>query len=328
MGVSSMRVRINRFSRWGIRGPIRLSGGRYTFWILLLVLSAVGCRTTPVTERRQLLLVPEHEEVALGVAAYRETLGGEALSQNAEANRLVQRVGQRIARVADRPDYEWEFQLIASPEKNAFCLPGGKVAIYEGILPICQNEAGLAVVMSHEIAHALARHGGERMSHEYVTQGVGTALSYVLKDRETVKRDRILQAYGVASKYGFVLPYSRTHESEADHMGLMLMARAGYDPTEAPQFWQRFATSGQGSQLPEFLSTHPAGERRSLELSELLPEALQLYGDVMTRHGKGEAIPVSQAGLAGNGDSAGGAALVAHQSPVPAHPTGCQHCGP
>ena len=148
--------------------------------------------------------------------------------------------------------------------------------MHEGIMPICQNEAGVAVVLSHEIAHALARHGGERMSQSYVVNGVGTAVGYMTRSQDAVLRQRINTVYGLSSKYGFILPYSRKHESEADHMGLLLMAQAGYDPSEAPRFWTRFGGQ-QSAKPPEFLSTHPADDRRAHELQELLPQAVSMY---------------------------------------------------
>ena len=236
-----------------------------------------GCRTTPMTGRKQLLLVPETQEVSMGLSAFEEVTKKEPASNNRQYLQLVSRVGERIAQVAERPDYKWEFRVLASPTQNAFCLPGGKVAVYEGILPVCANESGLAVVMSHEIAHALARHGGERMSQNYAVQGMQQAVQYVTRKQEEGKREMVLQAYGVASKYGVVLPYSRKHESEADHMGVLLMAKAGYDPSEAPKFWQRFATSHSGQTPSEFLSTHPSDERRAKDLLALMPEADKLY---------------------------------------------------
>ena len=252
----------------------------------------LGCRQIPNTGRKQLLLVPEAQEISMGVSAFEQVLEEEPASTNPQYIELVNRVGQRIARVANRPDYDWEFRVIASPRQNAFCLPGGKVAVYEGILPICQNEAGLAVVMSHEVAHALARHGGERMSQTYVVDTVGKAVSHVTRKREQEQRDRILAGYGVASKYGFILPYSRKHESEADQMGLMLMAHAGYDPREAPRFWKRFASSQTGEKPPEFLSTHPADERRESELAGLLGQALPIYENAERKVDLGESIPI------------------------------------
>jgi predicted Zn-dependent protease len=236
------------------------------------------------------LFVPEAREISMGITAYEETLASEKLSTSQRHQELVNRVGHRIAQVAERPDYKWEFQLVSSPQMNAFCLPGGKVAIYEGILPVCQNEAGLAVVMSHEIAHALARHGGERMSQEYMVSGLGKAIDIATMNRTTAPtRDKIMRAYGVASTYGFVLPYSRKHESEADHMGAVLMAQAGYDPAEAPRFWERFGQAQEQGERPiEFLSTHPADTRRALALRQLLPEIRPLYEQALERHGLGE----------------------------------------
>ncbi len=264
----------------------------YDAAILTVILG--GCRTTPITGRRQMLLVPETQEISMGITAYQETLAEESPSANPQLIELVNRVGQRIAQVADRPDYQWEFRVVASPQMNAFCLPGGKVAVYEGILPVCQNEAGLAVVMSHEIAHALARHGGERMSQTYVVDGVGRALDYFSSNREQITRERIAKAYGVASQYGVILPYSRKHESEADHMGLILMARAGYDPGEAPKFWERFASMQTGERPIEFLSTHPADYRRAEDLRKLLPDALETYQQAPSQFGLGEVLPVAQ----------------------------------
>lgn len=265
-------------------------------WALLFA-CLTGCRTVDVTGRHQLLLVPENQEVAMGATAFQEILRDEPPSQNQHYVELVQRVGQRIAAVANRPDFAWEFKVIASPEQNAFCLPGGKVAVYEGIIPVCQNEAGLAVVMSHEIAHALARHGGERMSQGYMVDGAKLALSTIMQNKEQVIRDRVMGAYGVASKYGFTLPYSRKHESEADHMGLILMAQAGYDPTEAPAFWRRFRGVAAGQNPPELLSTHPSDDRRAQDLSALLPAAIRQYGSAPVQFAKGQPIHPSPSNL-------------------------------
>ncbi len=268
--------------------------------ILLIALVAItcfsGCRTTPITGRRQLLVVPESQEISMGLSSYRETLASERASTNAQWAAMVERVGNRIAQVADRPDYQWEFNLIDSAEMNAFALPGGKVAIYEGILPICQTEGGLAVVMSHEIAHALARHGGERISQQYVVTGLGKLVDMAAMNRTDITRNRVNQAFGVVSKYGVVLPYSRKHESEADHMGMLLMAQAGYDPREAPRFWSRFGQAQADGERPiEFLSTHPADHRRSAELAELIPEAMAIYERSSTQLGRGEPISVADA---------------------------------
>jgi predicted Zn-dependent protease len=267
--------------------PCRRIGG----WLLLAtVLLAAGCRSAPVTGRRQMLLLPEAQELSMGLTSYQDVVAKEPASQNAQYVAMVERVGERIAAVADKPDYAWEFRVIASDVQNAFCLPGGKVAIYEGIMPICENEAGLAVVMSHEVAHALARHGGERMSQSLAVDGVKQAVSYATQTQDETRREILLKAYGVASEYGVILPYSRKHESEADHIGLMLMAQAGYDPSEAPRFWQRFATAQQGQKPMEFLSTHPSDARRASDLEALLPEAMKLYVTAPRRHGLGEGL--------------------------------------
>lgn len=264
----------------------------------LLVMGAAswcgGCRTTPITNRKQLLLVPEKQEIALGLSAYEEAVKQEPHSTNQHFIEMVNRVGLRLAEVADKSDYQWEFRVLASPAQNAFALPGGKVAVYEGILPVCGNEAGLAVVVSHEIAHILARHGGERLSQNYAVEGVRQAVQYVANKKELKNKEVILQAYGVASKYGVILPYSRKHESEADHMGLMLMGKAGYDPAEAPRFWRRFSGANQAEKPPEFLSTHPCDERRVKALEQLVPQANELYAQAPDKHGLGEMVAAAE----------------------------------
>ena len=262
----------------------------------LAMFAVTGCKSAPVSERRQLMLIPESQEIEMGVEAYAQTLSDEPISTDADVVAMVERVGQRIAAVANKPEYEWEFKVIAKDVQNAFALPGGKVAVYEGILPVCQDEAGLAVVMSHEVAHALARHGGERMSQQAAVQGLGTVVNAVAnrKTGETTSQ-RIMQVYGVGSKYGVVLPFSRKHESEADAIGLILMAKAGYDPSAAPEFWQRFsATSGE--KPPEWLSTHPADARRAADLRALLPEAMKYYEATQEQLGLGEPIPFTPRG--------------------------------
>jgi metalloendopeptidase OMA1, mitochondrial len=240
-------------------------------------LGSCGCRSVPETDRKQLLLLPESQELSLGAQAFSQVTTEAPESRDAAMTEVVRRVGQRIAKEAKRPDYQWEFKLLASDEKNAFCLPGGKVAIHEGILPVCQNEAGLAVVMSHEVAHALARHGGERMSQNMASQGVQQVVSRVAKKHVPTREELLMQAYGVGSQYLVLLPYSRKQESEADHIGIMLMSKAGYDPSEAPKFWSRFAALKDGEQTLEFLSTHPSDERRQNDLIELMSEARQHY---------------------------------------------------
>jgi len=260
--------------------------------LLALMFLVAGCNTVPLTERRRLLVTSEASENDMGLTAYQDVLKSEPVTKNEKYQELVKRVGQRIAAVANRPDFNWEFNVIDSKTQNAFCLPGGKVAVYTGLLPVCQDEAGLAVVMSHEVAHAIARHGGERMTYQ-TAQNIGkTAVGMVLQKQEEQKKQIVLTAYGAASQYGVILPYSRKHELEADHIGLLLMAKAGYDPSVAPGFWERFSSSKQGDAPMEFLSTHPSDARRATALRELLPEAMQNYESAAVKFGMGEAIPL------------------------------------
>jgi predicted Zn-dependent protease len=249
-----------------------------------------GCKTAPMTGRRQLILIPESQEISLGVTAFEETVTSENLSTNARLSQMVDRVGQRIAKVSNRSDYNWEFRLIADQTQNAFCLPGGKVAIYEGILPICHDEAGLAVVMSHEVAHALARHGGERMSQSMAADKVKAVAETLAGKYVPDKQQLLMQAYGLGTKYGVLLPYSRKQESEADHIGIKLMAKAGYDPVVAPDFWNRFASIKGDGQQAEFLSTHPSDQRRSADLLALMDEAKSIYQASSTKFGRGESL--------------------------------------
>lgn len=245
-------------------------------WLGLAFLVA-ACGTVPYTNRSQLVLISSQQEATLGAQAFQEVVAEEPVVRSQVVVAPVVEVGQRLAAVAQRPDFEWRFAVIDKPkEVNAFCLPGGKVAVYTGILPVAETTAGLAVVMGHEIAHALARHGAERMSQGMIAQLGGTLLGASLGDSQSGQM--ILAAYGLGAQYGVLLPYSRTQESEADHIGLMLMARAGYDPREAIAFWQRMdeATRASGAP-PEFLSTHPGHDTRIRQLSGWMPEATRLY---------------------------------------------------
>lgn len=226
----------------------------------------------------------------MGQSAFTDVLQKEKVSENVRFQQIVERVGMRIASVSGRTDYQWETKVVASDTQNAFCLPGGKIVVYEGILPICQNEAGLAVVMSHEVAHVLARHGGERMSQTAAVSGAQSLVGFVMRNQEQVNRDIVMRAYGLGSQYGLILPYSRKHELEADQIGLMLMAQAGYDPTEAPRFWTRFGASHQGAKPAEFMSTHPSDQRRAADLEKQLPQALQYYTATPDHVGLGETL--------------------------------------
>src|SRR5919108_5573583 len=239
-------------------------------WITTLGFLA-ACSTVPYTGRRQLMLVPESNEIASGEQAYQQISRDSVLRDNSEAMRIVRRVGERIARAANKPDYRWEFRIINDPDNvNAFCVPGGKVAVYTGIFPIAKNEAGLAVILGHEVAHALLRHAGERMSQTGIL-GAGLALAGA-----SGVNPQILQALGLGASVGVVLPFSRSQESEADHVGLILMAKAGYDPRVSLEVWQRMERKEKGAP-PEFLSTHPGSETRIQQLRAWMPEALQYY---------------------------------------------------
>jgi len=251
-------------------------------WLTLTVCTlgtalVTGCSTVPVTGRTQLNLMSPSQEMQLGFASFEETKKQLPLSQDASAKALVQKVGQRIAAVAttDMPHAQWEFVVFESQEANAFCLPGGKVGVYTGLLPITKDEAGLAAVLGHEIAHAVARHGGERMSEAMVVQAGGSWVGIGLANSDPRVQAAAQLAYGVTAKVGAELPHSRSQESEADHIGLVYMARAGYDPEQAVKFWERFAiwNSKTGSETPWFLRTHPLDEVRIQQLKQWLPEA-------------------------------------------------------
>jgi predicted Zn-dependent protease len=236
--------------------------------------AAAGCATVPETGRSQLLLFPDSQLNRLGVDAYQEILKKEKVSKDPEANALVRRVGERIA-AASGKDYEWEYTVIDDPKMvNAFCLPGGKIAVYTGILPVTRDDAGLAVVMGHEVAHATARHGAERMSQGALAQAVAAGGGLALGGGDPQKTKLIVGALGAGASVGYILPFNRRQESEADRIGLRYMARAGYEPEAAIPFWERMGQAAQGkSRPPEFLSTHPSGETRIRQIREWLPEA-------------------------------------------------------
>jgi predicted Zn-dependent protease len=242
----------------------------------VLLLSA--CTTVPVTGRKSLNLVSSEQEMQLGLSSFEQIKKGTPVNHDPANNALVERVGKRIAQVTskDMPNARWEFVVFESGEANAFCLPGGKVGVYTGILPITNSEAGLATVMGHEVAHAVAHHGAERMSQAMVMQGGQQALGVAMSSSDPRWQSAAMVAYGLGGKLGVELPYDRKQESEADHIGLIYMARAGYDPKEAVAFWKRFAEynkSHGGGSTPSFLRTHPLDETRIKQLEQWLPEA-------------------------------------------------------
>jgi metalloendopeptidase OMA1, mitochondrial len=240
-----------------------------------------GCSTVPVTGRSQLNLVSAGQEMELGLTSFDQLKKELPVSRDPAINDLVQRVGKRVAAIAtkDMPDAQWEFVVFDSKEANAFCLPGGKVGVYTGILPITADEAGLATVIAHEVAHAVARHGAERMSEAMVMQTGGQLLGSTLSSADAQWQQVALLAYGAGAKLGRELPHSRQQELEADRIGLSYMARAGYDPRAAVEFWKRFSNftqqegGGNASWLNRFLSTHPVDEVRIQQIQKYLPQA-------------------------------------------------------
>lgn len=246
--------------------------------LAVLLAFTSGCNTVPVTGRHQLSLVSAGQETQLGLTSFDQLKKSTPISHDPAANALVQKVGKRIAAVTskDMPNAQWEFVVFESKEANAFCLPGGKVGVFTGILPITKDEAGLATVIGHEVSHAVARHGAERMSEAMVMQLGGEVLGASISTTDPRVQALASTAYGLTTQLGRELPHSRAQESEADHIGLIYMARAGYEPQAAVQFWQRFMQYNQqhgGSSTPAFLRTHPLDETRIQQLQGWLPEA-------------------------------------------------------
>lgn len=242
----------------------------------------VSCETVPISGRSQLILLSPGEEVKLGLQAYQEILKKEKISTDPEKTALLARVGARIAAATGRTDFQWEFRLIENDRMvNAFCLPGGKVAVYTGILPITRDEAGLAAVIGHEIAHATARHGAERMSQGLLVQAGLTAgaIAAGASGRDPASTQALLGALGAGAALGVILPFSRLQETEADRLGLTYMARAGYDPRAARDLWVRMADASakMGRSTPEWMSTHPSNASRIRDIEAMLPEALAIY---------------------------------------------------
>jgi predicted Zn-dependent protease len=255
---------------------------------LILFSMLLACAAVPVTNRQSLQLLPESQLATMSLQEYDKVLKNSKLSTNQQQVEMVRRVGLKIAKSAEAfltesgmqaeiKNLKWEFNLIEDDKlANAWVMPGGKAAVYTGILKYTRDEAGLAVVLGHEVAHAIAHHGNERMSQGLLTQMGGVALSVALSQNSAATQNLFMQAYGAGAAVGLLLPYSRLHESEADRIGLTLMARAGYDPHEAIPFWQRMNEQG-GRRPPEFLSTHPAPESRIANIKKYIPEAMPYY---------------------------------------------------
>ena len=244
---------------------------------LLVCLGFSACQTVEYTGRSQVNLISDVREKQLGTEAYQEILKKTPVSQRSDWQAQLQRVGKRIAAAADKPDYQWEFKVLQGNEVNAFCLPGGKVAFWEGIMPVAQDDNGVAVIMGHEVAHALARHGAERMSQSLGTQLLGQVLTAGVGMTNPAFAEEFAQLYGLGTSVVVTLPWGRVQESEADHIGLILMAKAGYDPSAAVAFWERMSKVQQGGKPPEFLSTHPSDETRIDQIKQWLPEAQKYY---------------------------------------------------
>ncbi|OGU58239.1 MAG: peptidase M48 [Ignavibacteria bacterium RIFOXYB2_FULL_35_12] len=256
--------------------------------IIIFSIIGISCSTVAITGRKQLNIIPDSEMLSMSFQQYDEFIKTNKLSANVNNTNMVKRAGSNIQNAVQRyfaennmsdrlNGYNWEFNLVESADVNAWCMPGGKVVVYTGILPLTQDESGLAVVMGHEIAHAIAEHGNERMSQILLTQLGGIALSEALSSQPLQTRDLWLGVYGLGAQVGVLLPYSRTHESEADKLGLIFMSMAGYDPNVAVDFWERMAAQKQGQAPPEFLSTHPSDRTRIEDIKKNLPEAMKYY---------------------------------------------------
>jgi len=255
-----------------------------TIFVLSLLIS---CSNVPITGRQQLTLIPSSQMLALSADSYTQVLSETEKSDNVLYIDMVNNVGKKMIvavseylklnGLEDRIEgFDWQFSVLKSEELNAWCMPGGQIAFYEGIMPVCLDETGVAIVMGHEIAHAVARHGNERMSQQLMINMGGLALSEALKTKKEETQQLALLAFGVGSNLGVALPYSRLHESEADELGLYFMAMAGYNPQAAPAFWERMSAQSD-ARPPEFLSTHPDPSNRITHINEIMPKAMEYY---------------------------------------------------
>ena len=257
-------------------------------WLILGFCLLVACATVPLTGRSQLILIPDTQVMALSFDQYDQFLAKHDVVKDTPEAQMVRRVGGRIQKAVATylerngqsgllNGYKWEFNLVKDKQVNAFCMPGGKVVVYTGILPVTENESGLATVMGHEIGHAIARHGNERMSQGLMTQLGGVALGAALSSRPQETQQLFMAAYGLGAQVGVLLPYGRLQETEADHLGLIFMAMAGYDPHQAVDFWQRMDRQKDKAAPPEFLSTHPSHATRITDIKNYLPTAMAYY---------------------------------------------------
>ena len=262
------------------------------FFLVCFIVIISACITTPISNKSAFIMIPIRQEIALGKQAYNQILDNEEDSGDRRTTALVKQVGLRLAKVSAMPNLDWEFHLIKSKQQNAFALPGGKVAVYTGLLPVAMNEAGLATVMSHEIAHVIARHGAQRMTRQLILSAGLMATSISLNNSK--QKRLVMAALGVGIVYGLTLPFSRTNEAEADQIGLTYMARAGYDPNEAVRFWRRFAEVKGNQKVPEFLSTHPTDKSRITLINRYLTRAKIDYNTLKVRYGLGATIRLKE----------------------------------
>lgn len=257
--------------------------------IIPSLLFLISCSVVPMTGRKQFVAIPSSQMISLSTESYSRVLAEGKLSSNQAYVNMVRNVGQRLTVAVEAymkqnqlevllEGYDWQYNVLVSEDLNAWCMPGGQIAFYEGIMPVCQDESGVAVVMGHEIAHAVAQHGNERMSQQLALQMGGIALSEALKTKKQETIDLAMLAFGVGAQVGVLLPYSRTHESEADELGLYFMAMAGYNPQAAPDFWKRMEARSP-ARPPEFLSTHPDPSNRIANLERLMPRAMEYYNN-------------------------------------------------
>ena len=254
------------------------------FALLLNMTLFCGCSTVPYTGRLQFLLTNESAENDMGRQVWTKMLAEEKISTNTKHKQALQRVGKNIAAIAGKPSYDWEFEVFVNSQANAFCLPGGKVGVTSSLFDFAANDAELATVVGHEIGHAIARHGGERMTQSAVQEIGAQAISY------TTEEAMFVTAFGLLTNVGAILPYSRAHEYEADHIGLMLMAKAGYDPRASLSFWKKFGKDSSDSRLFEILSTHPVSKKRLEEMEKLQAKALEYYQKAPVKYGLGQKI--------------------------------------
>ncbi len=256
--------------------------------LLILIFIITACSRVLISNRRQLALIPNSSMLEMSFDQYGQFLEDNSMSADEKNTEMVKRVGKNIQSAVERyfiengledelQNYEWEFNLVESNEVNAWCMPGGKVVFYTGILPLTRDENGLAVVMGHEIAHAIADHGNERMSQGLIAQLGGVALSVALSEKPEETQQLWMTAFGAGAQLGVLLPFSRLHESEADHLGLIFMAMAGYNPNHAISFWRRMSEYKGGEAPAEFLSTHPSDGTRIADIEQLLPEAIKYF---------------------------------------------------